>query len=257
MGKLDGKVAMVTGGGQGIGRAIVELLALNGAIVVIADYQLENSQEAAKEIGGRVSAKKADVRSSEQVQSVIEGIVHDHERLDIIVNNAGISTMDTVVNSKEEDWDQTFNVNAKGVYLCCKYGAKQMIDQGGDGKIINISSQAGKNGYKYLGSYSASKHAVLGLTKVLALELADYQINVNAVCPGIVETDMKRNERKRGGALRGLSALDVEAEDHSQVPLGRTATPEDVAHAVLFLASSGSDYITGESVNVTGGMTMN
>jgi len=148
------------------------------------------------------------------------------------------------------------DVNAKGVYLFSKAVAIILKDQGQGGKIINISSQAGKNGYRLMGSYVASKHAVLGLTKTMAIELAQDGINVNAVCPGIVETDMKRKERVIGGELRGLTAELIRQEDYSQVPLGRTAEPQDIANVVVFLASNYSDYMTGQGINVTGGMTM-
>lgn len=125
------------------------------------------------------------------------------------------------------------------------------------GRIIQISSQAGKNGYTAMGAYVASKHAVLGLTKTMAKELARDKILVNAVCPGIVETDMKHRERVKGGLIRGMTADEIYAEDCSQVPLGRTAQPEDVANVVLFLASPLASYMTGQAINVTGGMTMN
>lgn len=253
---LTGKTAIVTGGAKGIGKEIARALADCGASVVVADLDLEQAQKTAEELGDKVIAVKVDVTSKVQVEAMVKKTLEVFARLDIIVNNAGISTMDYVVDIKEEDWDRVMDVNAKGVFLCSQAAARVMLEQGEGGKIINIASQAGKNGYRCMGNYCASKHAVLGLTKVMAIELAKNKINVNAVCPGIVETDMKRRERVWGGKLRNMTAEEIEAEDNSQVPLGRTALPEDVANVVLFLASGYSDYMTGQAVNVTGGMTM-
>ncbi len=137
-----------------------------------------------------------------------------------------------------------------------KYFTKAMIDHNKKGRIIVIASQAGKNGYRGMSAYVASKHAVLGLIKTAAIETAPNQILINAVCPGIIETEMKQRERVEGGALRGMSAEAVRQEDISQVPLKRTGTPQDVANVVLFLASPLSSYMTGQAINVTGGMTM-
>ncbi|MER2090190.1 MAG: SDR family NAD(P)-dependent oxidoreductase [Sporosarcina sp.] len=249
---FTGKVAIVTGGVHGIGKAIVDALLEGGALVAVVDRKVETLQTT-----DRLLYIQTDVAQSDQVEEMVQTVTEHFGRIDILVNNAGISSMDYVVDSKEEDWDKVMDVNAKGVYLCSKFVSRYLQAQGEGGKIINISSQAGKNGYRLMGSYVASKHAVLGFTKVLALELAKDQINVNAVCPGIVETDMKRNERVIGGALRGLDAEAIKEEDFSQVPLGRTAAPQDIANVVVFLASKYSDYMTGQGLNVTCGMTMN
>ncbi|MFS0782050.1 SDR family NAD(P)-dependent oxidoreductase [Bacillus sp. 1P06AnD] len=249
---LTEKVAIVTGGARGIGKAIVEsLLDCNAKVAVVdLDVLADQSNESVLYI-------EADVTKIDQIDELVKETISYFGRIDILVNNAGISTMDYVVDSKEKDWDRVMDVNAKGVYLCSQRVAQELKAQGHGGKIINISSQAGKNGYRLMGSYVASKHAVLGLTKVMALELAKDQIHVNAVCPGIVETDMKRNERVIGGELRGLDAEAIKQEDYSQIPLGRTANPQDIANVVIFLASAYSDYMTGQGINVTGGMTMN
>lgn len=249
---LTDQVAIVTGGANGIGKSIVQALLDCGAKVAVVD--VSDMPEPASE---KVFHIKADVTNKDQVQKMVENVVHHFGRIDILVNNAGISTMDYVVDIKEEDWEKTMDVNAKGVYLCTQAVANVLKIQGEGGKIVNISSQAGKNGYRLMGSYVASKHAVLGLTKVAAIELAKDQINVNAVCPGIVETEMKHRERIIGGKLRGMTADDIETEDRQQIPLGRTAVPEDISNVVVFLASKFSDYMTGQAINVTGGMTMN
>ncbi|MGG1664060.1 SDR family NAD(P)-dependent oxidoreductase [Brevibacillus sp. NRS-1366] len=255
---LTGKVAIVTGGTKGIGKAIVQAFIDCGARVAVAARNIDAAEKLANEIGGeRAIAVKVDVSRSDDVIQMFDHVQDTYGRLDILVNNAGVSTMDFVENMKEEHWDKVMDINAKGSFLCSKLAAQVMKKQAEGGKIINISSQAGKNGYVCMGSYVASKHAVLGLTKVMALELAKHRINVNAVCPGIVETDMKKTERVWGGDLRGIGAKAVEEEDCSQVPLGRTAQPEDIANVVVFLASKYADYMTGQSINVTGGMTMN
>ncbi|WP_449539160.1 SDR family NAD(P)-dependent oxidoreductase [Ferdinandcohnia sp. Marseille-Q9671] len=249
---LTGKVAIVTGGAQGIGKGIVDAFLECGAKVAVIDQELD-----LKISDESILYIKTDVTQSDQVEEIVQQVIDHFGRLDILVNNAGISTMDYAIDIKEKDWDRVMDVNAKGVYLCSQFVARFLKAQGQGGKIINISSQAGKNGYRLMGSYVASKHAVLGFTKVMAIELAQDHINVNAVCPGIVETDMKRRERVIGGNLRGLNADLIEQEDYSQVPLGRTATPKDIANVVVFLASTYSDYMTGQGINVTGGMTMN
>ncbi|MCJ7688646.1 MAG: SDR family oxidoreductase [Clostridiaceae bacterium] len=248
------KVVVVTGGLKGIGRCIADLFLSCGAKVVIGDI---GCAEGVTKENDTLITIKVDVTNKVNVKAMINTAVDNFGGIDVIVNNAGISTMDYVVDIKEEDWDKVLDVNAKGVYLCSQFAAKAMIAKGNGGRIINIASQAGKNGYRCMGNYCASKHAVLGFTKVMAVELARDNILVNAVCPGIVETEMKLRERLEGSILRGIAAEDIEKEDNSQVPLGRTAQPEDVANVVLFLASQLSSYMTGQAINVTGGMTMN
>ncbi|GAB2570925.1 SDR family NAD(P)-dependent oxidoreductase [Gracilibacillus alcaliphilus] len=248
---LTGKVAIVTGGANGIGKAIVEALRYSKAKVAVVDLH-PHEEETEEEL----FHIQADVSNKQDVAQMMEKVINRFGKVDILVNNAGISTMDYFVDIKENDWDKTMDINAKGVQLCSQAVAKKMKEQGNGGKIIHIASQAGKNGYRLMGAYVASKHAVVGLTKVMAIELAQDQINVNAVCPGIIETSMKHRERIIGGQLRGLDAEAIRQEDASQVPLGRTGTPEDVAYVVLFLASRFSGYMTGQAINVTGGMTM-
>ena len=248
------KVVVVTGGLKGIGRCIADLFLSCGAKVVIGDIGCVEGVTKEKE---NLITIKVDVTKKGNVEAMINATVGNFGGIDVIVNNAGISTMDYAVDIKEEDWDKVLDINAKGVYLCSQCAAKAMIANGKGGRIINMASQAGKNGYRCMGNYCASKHAVLGFTKVMAVELAKQNILVNAVCPGIVETEMKLRERVEGAILRGITAEDIEKEDNSQVPLGRTAKPEDIANVVLFLASHLSSYMTGQAINVTGGMTMN
>ncbi|MCZ2258104.1 SDR family NAD(P)-dependent oxidoreductase [Sporosarcina sp. G11-34] len=254
---LTNKVAIVTGGTRGIGKAIVHAFIECGAKVAIVGRDIETCQDVAKEYdSGAVLAIAADVSNTEDIERMVEETRSHFGQIDLLVNNAGSSTMDFVEDIREEDWDRVMNLNAKGVFLCSQKVIHIFKAQGGGGRIINIASQAGKNGYKCMGNYVASKHAVLGITKVMALELAKENILVNAVCPGIIETKMKEIERVWGGELRGMQTHEVEAEDYSQVPLGRTGKPNDVANVVLFLASDLANYMTGQSINVTGGMTM-
>lgn len=257
---IRGRVALVTGGAQGIGAAVVEALRGQGADVVSADLShvagLQRAEAAEPSGRGALWTVRLDVAAEAAVVEAVAAITAELGAATIVVHAAGISTMDWVSESNTADWERTNAVNATGSYLLGRESARAMLAAGLPGRIIFLASQAGKNGYRAMGAYVASKHAVLGLTKTMAVELAPKQILVNAICPGIVETDMKRRERVEGGAIRGLSAAEIEAEDNSQVPLGRTAQPEDVANVALFLASGLSSYMTGQGINVTGGMTM-
>lgn len=250
---LSHQTAIVTGGKSGIGLGIVQILLQSGATVISADLAYEADY---REVDGQLIETKLDLSKSEDIDRWSRLVVENAGIPDIVVNCAGTSTMDYVIDSKLEDWEKVFSINATGLYLVSKIFAKAMVDAGKPGRIIQIASQAGKNGYRAMGGYCASKHAVLGLTKVMAIELARHNILVNAVCPGIVETPMKHRERIEGGVIRGMTAEEIYAEDCSQVPLGRTAEVQDVANVVLFLASPLSSYMTGQAINVTGGMTM-
>ena len=250
---LSHQTAIVTGGKSGIGQGIVQILLQSGATVISADLAYEADY---REVTGQLIETKLDLSKSEDIGRWFRLVVENAGIPDIVVNCAGTSTMDYVIDSKLEDWEKVFSINATGLYLVSKIFAKAMVDAGKPGRIIQIASQAGKNGYRAMGGYCASKHAVLGLTKVMAIELARHNILVNAVCPGIVETPMKQRERIEGGVIRGMTAEEIYAEDCSQIPLGRTAEVQDVANVVLFLASPLSSYMTGQAINVTGGMTM-
>jgi len=245
--------AVVTGGHSGIGQGIVQILLQSGAKVISADLVYTDDY---KDIDGRLSESRLDLSHSDDIYRWSDLIFEQSGVPDIVVNCAGISTMDYVIDSKLEDWEKVFSINSTGLYLVSKIFAKAMVEAGKPGRIIQMASQAGKNGYRAMGGYCASKHAVLGLTKVMAIELARHNILVNAVCPGIVETPMKHRERIEGGLIRGMTAEEIYAEDCSQVPLGRTAGVQDIANVVLFLASPLSSYMTGQAINVTGGMTM-
>lgn len=251
---LNKKVALIIGSSQGIGEAVVETFLAEGTVVVAADITYTSKQlEKRKENYYHVHV---DVAKEETLTALVKQLEEYQLVPDIFVAVAGISTMDFLLESKTTDYDKVQAVNARGVYLSCKYIVGLMVQHGKSGRVILVASQAGKNGYRGMSAYVASKHAVLGLTKTLAIEVAKAGILVNAVCPGIIETPMKHRERIEGGALRGMTAEEVLLEDQSQVPLGRTGTPTDVANVVLFLASPLASYMTGQSINVTGGMTM-
>lgn len=250
---LTGRTVVVTGGGSGIGAGIVELFLESGARVISADLRYSDDHAAE---GDRLATMRLDLSSTDDVERWFDLILEREGVPDVLVNCAGISTMDYVIESKTEDWEKVFAINSTGLYVASKRAARAMAETNKPGSIIQIASQAGKNGYRAMGGYCASKHAVLGLTKVMAVELAAQGIRVNAVCPGIVETAMKHRERIEGGLIRGMTAEEIYEEDCSQVPLGRTAQPRDVANVVLFLASPLASYMTGQAINVTGGMTM-
>ncbi|AYE38512.1 SDR family oxidoreductase [Companilactobacillus zhachilii] len=252
---LEKQIVLVTGGFQGIGRQVVTTFQNEQAIVIVADLTYKNDE--LKQIDNQEFQIHLDVSDESSVENLTNQLkIHDLIP-NVLVNVAGISTMDYLIESKTSDFDKTLAVNTRGTYLITKYIVQLMVAAKRPGKVVLIASQAGKNGYRAMSAYVASKHAVLGLTKTLAIEVAKNQINVNAVCPGIIETSMKHRERKDGAKIRGLTPDDIEKEDNSQVPLGRTGTPQDVANVVLFLASPLSDYMTGQGINVTGGMTMN
>ena len=251
MNRLQGKVALVTGSSRGLGRAIAKALSSEGAKVVVSgtsERALESTAEEIRQQHGTVLAFKADVTRWADVKSMADAAARAFGTIDILVNNAGRIVIKPFLDQSEEDWDYTMDVNAKGSFLCCKAVAPYMIKQK-SGKIINISSQAGKEGTPLMAPYCASKHAVVGLTRALALELAPYNVNVNAVCPGtILDTDMRAQV---DGDLKRLGRSNL----LSFPPLGRFALPEDVAKVVVFLASEESSHMTAQAINVTGGET--
>ena len=245
--ELKDKVALVTGGGQGIGRVIGDNLAKSGAHVVLGDINLENAEKSAKAIlanGGSASATLLNVADPENVKEVFDLIVKEFKPLDILVNNAGITKDGLFVRMKEDDWDRVLAVNLKGSFLCGQQAAKQMMKQR-QGTIVNIASIVGVMGNAGQANYSASKAGLIGLTKTMARELAPRNITVNAVAPGFIDTEMTR-------------VLDEKIKDKliEQIPLSRLGLPEDIANSVAFLVSSRSSYITGQVLNINGGMLM-
>jgi NAD(P)-dependent dehydrogenase (short-subunit alcohol dehydrogenase family) len=248
---LQDRVALITGGNRGIGLAISTAMAAEGARVAINGYNPETAAAAANELGG--AAFPADVRDGKAVQKMVDDVVAHFGSLDILVANAGVITVNSVLDMSEDEWDLNFDVNAKGVFLCCQAAARVMVRQG-HGRIIAMGSSASKTAERYIAHYSASKFAVLGFVQALALELAPYHINVNCVCPVMVETDMMELLAKEYTRVMGGSADQHRRSFHQEIPWGRMARPEDVAKAVVFLASDEAEYITGQGLNISGGL---
>ncbi len=245
--KLKGKVALVTGAAQGIGKAVSLLLARNGADIVVSDINFEKAEETAKEIeliGSKALAIKVNVAHLGEVEQMVETILEKFGKIDILVNNAGITRDKLILRMTEEDWDMVLDVNLKGTFNCTKAVIRYMAKQK-SGKIVNIASVVGEMGNAGQVNYSASKAGVIGLTKTIAREFAQRGINVNAIAPGYIETPMT-----------DVLPDKVKEELRRLIPMERLGKPEDVAEAVLFLVSDASSYITGQVLNVNGGIYM-
>jgi len=245
---LRGKVALVTGASRGIGKAVAIKLAQAGATVIV-NYMgnAMRADEVVEEInsfGGNSLKIQADVSNSEQVEKMIKNILDRFPRIDILVNNAGITKDQLILRMKEEDFDNVISVNLKGVFLVSKAVSRQMFKQK-SGKIVNITSIVGIIGNQGQANYVASKAGVIGLTKTMAKEFAARNINVNAIAPGFIETDMTQD---LSDDLRDLML--------KEIPLGYFGKPEDVANLVEFLVSEKAKYITGQVINIDGGMVM-
>ncbi|PLV60108.1 3-oxoacyl-[acyl-carrier-protein] reductase [Thermotoga sp. KOL6] len=245
--RLEGKVCMITGAASGIGRAAALLFAQEGAIVVACDVSKENLDvlvDEAQDLSGKVDPYLLDVTNRDQVKEVVERVVQKYGRIDVLVNNAGITRDALLVRMREEDWDAVISVNLKGVFNVTQAVVPYMIKQR-SGTIINTSSVVGIHGNAGQTNYAATKAGVIGMTKTWAKELAGRNIRVNAVAPGFIETPMteKLPERIREATL-------------SQIPLGRFGKPEEVANVYLFLASDESSYITGQVIVVDGGLAI-
>lgn len=256
--RLENKISLVTGAGQGIGKAIAMAFAREGSDVIICDLNLRMAKEAASQIeslGQRSLAVKVDVSNARQVERMKERVSKVFNHVDILVNNAGISKIVPFVETTEELWDKILDVNLKGTFLVCRAFVPQMIERK-TGKIINMSSKSGKIANAWFAAYCASKFGVIGLTQSLALDLAPYGINVNAICPGIVFTSHWDDLMKDYAKKRGLKVHQVKDYLTGKIPLGRAQTPEDVAKMAVFLASHDSDYMTGQAINVTCGQEM-
>jgi len=244
---MEGRVAIVTGGRRGIGKAIVQALAQRGVDVLIADMQ-EEAQNTAREIattsGRRIRAIQTDVSDTESAKTMVEYALAEFSKVDILVNNAGITRDKLILRMEESDWDEVLDTNLKGAWNCSKAIMRPMMKQR-YGRIINISSVSGLAGQAGQTNYSASKAGLIGLTKALAREVASRNITVNAIAPGFVPTTLTEN-------------LPVELKESMMklIPMGRWGTPDEIAYAVAFLASEESSYITGQVLSIDGGMMM-
>jgi meso-butanediol dehydrogenase / (S,S)-butanediol dehydrogenase / diacetyl reductase len=252
---LHGKRAIVTGAARGIGAAICHALAREGVRIAVVDLDEQAAETLASSLSNGARSFRVDVRHRSSVEAAFSAIERAFGGYDILCANAGVSTMKAVVDLTDEEWDFNFDVNTKGVFLCNQAAVRHFIATGNQGVIVNTASLAAK-GAPLLAHYSASKFAVLGFTQALAKEMGPHGIRVNCVCPGFVRTSMQERELAWEGALRGMTPEAVFREYIAMTPLGRIEEPEDVAKAVVFLASGLAGFVTGEALNVTGGVRM-
>jgi len=257
--KFEKKVVFLTGCARGIGRAIAQIYADEGASIALCDLDdkaLETVVEELKGSTGKIKAYKLDVSNEKMVMETVESVVSDFGTIDILMNNAGVSTMNYFWDLTEKEWDFNMDINVKGVWLTSKYIAPIMMAKK-KGKIVNTASMAGKMGAALESHYAASKFGVIGFSQAAAQELAPYGINVNCVCPGFVKTSMQDREVTWEAKLRGVeNEAEIVKAYISQTPLGRLCYPADVAKVVSFLSSDDADFMTGQAINVTGGACM-
>ncbi|SFB40155.1 meso-butanediol dehydrogenase / (S,S)-butanediol dehydrogenase / diacetyl reductase [Amycolatopsis marina] len=253
------RVALVTGAARGIGKGIALRLAADGLDVAVNDIETNSGQlkEVATEIeamGRRSATVVADVSDPDAVQTMVDRVATDLGRLNVMVANAGVADVQPLLDTEPEDFDRLMSINLRGVYLCYRAAAKQMIEQGGGGKIIGAASIVAYRPFPLLAAYSASKWAVRGLTQAAAMEWAQYDITVNAYCPGIVGTAMWDHIDEKLAENEGLNKGAAIKKYSELIHLGRVSVPEDVAGFVSYLASRDSDYMTGQSVMIDGGI---
>ena len=272
--ELKDKVALITGAGraQGLGEGIARRLLQEGCKVVLTDIGKGRGAEMpvdavgtdedmarvaaalAAETGGECVPMALDVLEEARIEAVIEAVVARFGQLDILVNNAGIGyLMKPLVEMSASEWDAVLGVNLRGAFLCIKHAARRMIAQGGGGRIINIASQAAKSAFPHASAYCSSKHGMVGLTRVAALELGAQGITVNAVCPNHVTTGLGAWQNEYFAKRAGKSVEQYLADMRARIPLGRPGLPSDIAAAVAFLCSDDAVYVTGEAINVSGG----
>jgi NAD(P)-dependent dehydrogenase (short-subunit alcohol dehydrogenase family) len=254
---LQDKIVLVTGAGAGIGRAIALAMAAEGATVAAADIDRAAAERTAADCAGnarRAIAIEADCGDVASIDRMVAQAVAELGRLDVIVNNAGVTRAAGIMDLTEADWDRIHRVNAKGVFFCLQRAAREMMQTGG-GRIINIASISGRG---YAGAsnaaYAASKGAVIALTMKAAHELGRHNINVNAICPGVTRTELGLRNAQTRAAERGLTVEQLQAEQEKTIPIGRANTPDDIAAMAVFLASPGARNVTGQSYNVDGGL---
>ena len=257
---LNDKVALVTGAARGMGRAIAIRLASEGAKVVATDINgrmVEQTTVDIRELGHDAIAVEADIGDVADIDRVVVEALNAFGRIDILVNNAGVTRHADIMDLTVEDWDRIHRVNARGAFFCLQRAAREMIDSGRGGRIINIASIAGK-GYSGTSNaaYAASKGAVLAMTQIAAHQLGGYDINVNAICPGRTLTEMARATAVQRSHDLGIPLDELEEQRNAIIPIGRANEPEDIAEMAAFLAGPGSRNITGQAFNVDGGLVM-
>jgi NAD(P)-dependent dehydrogenase (short-subunit alcohol dehydrogenase family) len=253
--RLDGRTAVVTGGGGGIGAAICRALAAEGARVAVCDQRLEAARAVAAEIaaaGGRAGAWSFDVADADAVERAADDIERELGPLQAWVNNAGVSVIVPFLECTDQAWEKTLAVNLTGAFVGCRAALRRMAPRGA-GSLINMSSQSGKTGSAQYAAYCASKFGVIGLTQSLAVEFAPKGIRVNAICPGVVFTPLWDGMLEDYARKRGMRPEEVRPYLESRIPLGRLCAPEDVAAMAVFLVSDESCYVTGQALNLSGG----
>ena len=256
MRRFEGKTVVVTGGNRGLGFAMAERFAAEGANLVLASIE-EHVHEAAQNIDGTALAVVCDVTSASDVASLFDQAEERFGDVDVSIQNAGIITIAKVENLTEDEWDATMAVNTKGVFLCCQEAIRRMRRHGRGGRLINTASGQAREGFIYTPHYAASKFGVMGLTQSLAKEVATEGITVNAICPGIIETDMwAYNDTEWGKLLGEYGPGELMAEWVQNIPMKRAGQGKDVSGLVAFLASDDATYITGQTINVDGGLIM-
>ncbi|HEX2888623.1 L-iditol 2-dehydrogenase [Vineibacter terrae] len=256
MSRLAGKVAIVTGGARGIGAAIAQRYAAEGATVVIADRDLEPASALAGRLGGAAMALPLDVASRASIDATVATVAAQAGGIDILVNNAAVFDLAPIIEVSERSWDLLFAVNVKGLFFMLQAVARQMIAQGRGGKIINMASQAGRRGEALVSVYCATKAAVISLTQSAGLDLIKHRINVNGIAPGVVDTPMWTEVDALFARYEGRPLGEKKRLVGAAVPYGRMGYPEDHAGAAVFLASADADYVVAQTINVDGGNWM-
>ena len=257
--RMQGKVAVVTGGARGIGRAIVERYVSEGATCAIADIDFEGARktsEAIKASGGKVFPVNLDVTRLESIKAMVDTVVATAGGIDVLVNNAGVVEIQSIFEVTEQVWHKVFSVNVKGLFFTLQAVAKRMVEQNRGGKIINLASEAGQRADALVVAYGATKAAVISITKTSASALIPYKINVNAISPGVVDTPMWVEVDRMIAKATGKAIGEPRRETELQVPYGRFGKTEDLTGIAVFLATSDSDYMLGQTVNVDGGRVM-
>ncbi|KRF06352.1 hypothetical protein ASH00_08920 [Arthrobacter sp. Soil782] len=258
MGTLENKIALITGAASGMGKAMALGYAKEGAHVVIADLNVDGAKTVVEEItaaGGSASAKALNVSNPDESKAVVEEVVKEYGTLDILVNNAGIGLIKSVEETTPAEWDRIFAVNVKGLFFLTQAACVPMRAQR-SGKIINMASIAGRRGEALVSAYCASKATVISITQSVAMDMAPYGVNVNAMAPGIVDTPYWKEVDKQFGDITGKAEGETFKDAAAGIPLGRTSVPEDIVPMAIFLAGPGSNYITAQTYNVEGGMVM-
>ena len=254
--RLNGKVALITGGARGIGRAIAQRYVEEGAIVAVADLLAAEAEATARELGERAFAVAVDVTRQDSIDAMVEAVVKRAGGIDILVNNAAVFDMQPFLEITRENFDKQLNVNVKGLLFTLQAVARQMVAQGRGGKIINFSSQAGRRGEALVAVYCASKAAVISLTQSAAKALIPHKINVNGIAPGVVDTPMWDQVDALFAKYEGLPIGEKKRQVGAAVPYGRMGRPEDLTGMAVFLASEDADYVVAQTYNVDGGNWM-